>query len=271
MSRAAVAFAALVLVACGSGSGTDTPPAPGEAARSAAVVRVLDGDSVALLIDGVEREARLIGVNAPERDECWGPEAKERLATAARGTVTFETDVEATDRYDRLLVYLWTADGTFINADLAATGDVIARAFPPNTARQDPIDEAGMAARASGEGMWSGCASSASGIALAEVNADPPGPDEEALRDEWVAFTAAVDIDLSGWTLRDGSTANRYPFPDGTRIPAGGRLTIRTGCGTDSTTDLHWCSATPIWNNAGDEVILTDADGLIVLAEEYGG
>jgi micrococcal nuclease len=273
MIRAVVVGCSLVVAACGPVVETTTEPAtaPPEA-RPATVLTVLDGDSLVLDLGGEEREARLIGVNAPERDECWGSEARAGLVGLVEGAdVTVSTDVEATDRYDRLLVYVWSPDGHLLNADLAARGDAIARAFPPNTTRQVEIDEAGTAGRAIGAGLWGACASPITGIELVDVNADPPGPDEDALVDEWVSFRATADVDLSSWTLRDGSTANRYVLPEGTRLAAGDRITIRTGCGADTATDLHWCSDTPVWNNDGDEVILADADGLFVVAEAYGG
>jgi endonuclease YncB( thermonuclease family) len=273
MIRAVVVGCSLAVAACGPVGDTTTGPAtaPPEA-QPATVLTVLDGDSLILDLGGEEREARLIGVNAPERDECWGSEARAGLVGLVEGAdVTVSTDVEATDRYDRLLVYVWSADGHLVNADLAARGDVIARAFPPNTARQVVIDRAGEAAQSGGAGLWGGCASRITGVELVDVNADPPGPDEDVLIDEWVSFRATDDTDLSSWTLRDGSTVNRYVLPEGTRLAAGDVITIRTGCGVDTTTDLHWCSDTPVWNNDGDDVILMDADGRFVVAEAYGG
>ncbi len=54
---------------------TDDPPAPGDAVV-ARVDFVQDGDSLRVTIDGQEERIRLIGINTPERDECFGSEAK---------------------------------------------------------------------------------------------------------------------------------------------------------------------------------------------------
>lgn len=67
-------------------------------------------------------------------------------------------------------------------------------------------------------------ACAASTVAITEFMVDPSGTD---LLNEWVEVfnygTAAVD--LSGWTLKDNSSA-AYTFPSGTSIPSGGYLVI---------------------------------------------
>ena len=39
------------------------------------VLKVVDGDTVHVLVDGVDETIRIIGINTPETDECWGSEA----------------------------------------------------------------------------------------------------------------------------------------------------------------------------------------------------
>ena len=85
-----------------------SPPA------EAAVVEVIDGDTIDVTIDGVSERVRLIGIDAPEMDTCGGPEAREHLAAllAVHATVvlTEGRDGEERDRYDRMLRYV--TDGT---------------------------------------------------------------------------------------------------------------------------------------------------------------
>ncbi len=266
---------AVGLVACAP---TTPPPGAADAVPAEAipveVVEVVDGDSLVLTVDGSTRDARLIGLNAPERDACHGAAATKALTGLVDGRVSMSTDVESTDQYGRLLVYLWQADGTLVNAALARAGHAIAASFPPNTTRQGVIDAAGTEAEDAGAGLWSACASTeAAAIVLDGLSADPPGPDTEALTEEWVAFTNPGDaaVDLSGWVLRDASTVNRYRFPPGTVLEPGARLRVRTGCGTDTAGELHWCAPGPVWNNAGDEVIVLDEAGRTVLATSYSG
>ena len=45
----------------------------------ASVIDVQDGDSLVVAMNGIEERVRLIGVNAPEHDECFGPESASGL------------------------------------------------------------------------------------------------------------------------------------------------------------------------------------------------
>ncbi|MFL6205986.1 MAG: thermonuclease family protein [Acidimicrobiales bacterium] len=167
MPRLAIAFlAALVALAAGCGVGemrSEREPAPAGRAR---VVRPVDGDTVVVDIDGQEEPVRFIGIDTPEsvaRDrpvECFGPEAKERTAELLPvGTlVRLERDVEARDRYDRLLAYvIRDEDDVFINLLLVEEGFAESIAFPPNTTRQGELDAAEGRARAEHKGLWETC------------------------------------------------------------------------------------------------------------------
>jgi competence protein ComEC len=46
-------------------------------------------------------------------------------------------------------------------------------------------------------------------------------------------------------------------------------VTLHTGSGTSTTTELYWGSGSPIWNNDGDTVIVSNANGERVLEETY--
>ncbi|WP_255197754.1 lamin tail domain-containing protein [Halorarius litoreus] len=107
-------------------------------------------------------------------------------------------------------------------------------------------------------------------LALVQVNADAEGDDRENLNDEYVVFenTGSGALDLSGWTVMDAAGAE-YTFPDGYSLAAGATVTLHTGSGTDSASDLYWGSGSPVWNNGGDTVIVTNAQGDTVLEEEY--
>ena len=151
----------LLLAACAPDSSSAPLPA-----GSAVVVRNVDGDTVVLEIDGQEEPVRLIGIDTPESVapdrpvECFGVEAKEETASLLPvGTVVrLERDVEARDRYDRLLAYVFRVDDDlFVNLALVAGGFAEARAYPPNTARQAELDAAEATARTAGRGLWPVC------------------------------------------------------------------------------------------------------------------
>lgn len=80
------------------------------------VVRVVDGDTVRVVVDGKEEALRLIGIQAPElmgrgrdRNDAGGYESALWLQERLRGDpqVRLEWDVGRRDRYGRLLAYLW--------------------------------------------------------------------------------------------------------------------------------------------------------------------
>jgi competence protein ComEC len=108
------------------------------------------------------------------------------------------------------------------------------------------------------------------GLTIAEIHADAAGDDRDNLNDEYVVFeNAGTDtLDLSGWTIED-EAGQRYTVPDGFELAAGETVTLYTGSGTSTPTELYWGSGSPIWNNDGDTVIVTNANGERVLAESY--
>jgi competence protein ComEC len=110
----------------------------------------------------------------------------------------------------------------------------------------------------------------AAALEVATINADAEGDDGENLNDEYVVFENAGEepIDMSGWTVEDAA-GRGYEFPGGFTLDAGATVTLRTGSGTDTDTELYWGSGSPIWNNAGDTVILSNADGERVLEVTY--
>ncbi|EMA64360.1 beta-lactamase [Halorubrum kocurii JCM 14978] len=107
-------------------------------------------------------------------------------------------------------------------------------------------------------------------LEVATINADAEGDDRENLIDEYVVFENAGDdaVDLSGWTVED-EAGRSYEFPEGFTLEAGATVTLRTGSGTDTATELYWGSGSPVWNNDGDTVILTADDGERVLEVSY--
>lgn len=142
-------------------------PSPDASGRVTAVVTgVTDGDTVVLDFGGRRESVRLIGVDTPETKhpkkpvECFGPEASAHtLSLLPPGTeVTVERDVEARDRYRRLLAYLRrNPDGLFVNLDLVATGHARPYPYEPNTAHAQEFAAAAVAAQQAGLGLWGAC------------------------------------------------------------------------------------------------------------------
>lgn len=165
MSKLALAAVAVLLSAC-SLPGRDEPAS--QPTGTAVVVHPIDGDTIDVTVAGHDEHVRLIGIDTPEsvaRDrpvECFGPEAKARMAALlpAGTEVRLERDVEARDRYGRLLAYVFRAsDDLHVNLLLVQEGYAEARPFEPNVTRQAELDRAEDEARAAQRGLWPACGS----------------------------------------------------------------------------------------------------------------
>jgi len=151
-------------VACGRDSAAAGKPdlQPG----AATVERVVDGDTLVVRVQSQSERVRLIGIDTPESVdprrpvECFGKEASAHLAELLpEGTpVRLERDVEARDRFDRLLTYVYRQpDDLFVNLAMARDGFAEVATFPPNVAHTDDLAAAARDAREEGRGLWSAC------------------------------------------------------------------------------------------------------------------
>ncbi len=164
---AAVGVAVLAVVSLAGCGGSGAPGSSQDALEANAVVdRIVDGDTLVVVVDGAEERVRLIGMNTPESVDqrrpvmCFGKEASAHLGELVpEGTpVRLERDVEVRDRYDRLLAYLYRAsDGLFVNLAMVTDGYAQQYTFPPNVAHTDEFRRAERDARSNGTGLWSAC------------------------------------------------------------------------------------------------------------------
>lgn len=251
-----------------SAAATAVPPV-GDAVQ---VGTVHDGDSFVARPagGGGEVDVRMIGVNAPELGECRYAEARAALRELlAAGPVRLERDVTDRDRYRRLLRHVRTPDDELAGEVLVARGLALAIPSDPDVAHAPELRAAQATARTARAGLWdpSACGPPAStALTIEAVTADPPGRDQFDLNGEQVVVAngGATPVAMTGWKLRDDSTRNRYWFPDGFTLPAGGRVTVHVGSGTDTPADLYWGRRYPILDNAGDTALLLDPHGNVV-------
>jgi micrococcal nuclease len=248
---------AVVLYACGTGSATGVSTT----LAAVEVIEEFDGDSFLASVEGVEEEVRLIGINAPERGECLADAARQALVELAGDGVDLEADREDRDQYGRLLRYAHSGD-VLVNAVLAGRGLVLAGEFPPNLAHQEAIDAAAAEARSEQRGLWSErpCGGEATGVVIDHVIANPPGPDEGQER-AVIANLGTEPVDIGGWTLRDGSSAHRFDFPEGTVLPPGSNVAVITGCDRPVAGAICWDAGSAVWDNDGDIALLLDDEG----------
>lgn len=121
----------------------------------AQVVRVIDGDTIEVMISGQSYRVRYIGMDTPERGDPFFQEATDANARlVANQTVTLVKDVSETDRYGRLLRYVYLADGTFVNAELVRQGYALVATYPPDVAHQQLFVALQQEAREAEVGLW---------------------------------------------------------------------------------------------------------------------
>lgn len=156
----------------GRATSSGTPAPRGEdagTAGNAKVLAVIDGDTIAVEVDGTREIVQAIGINAPEAGSPGGPiecYATESLLSAigllAGKTVDLKADIDypADDGYGRLLRYIVLPDGRLYNKVMLEEGWAYEHQnFPQRVYRSEAeFVAAQAAAKAAGRGLWAGAA-----------------------------------------------------------------------------------------------------------------
>ena len=106
--------------------------------------RVVDGDTIVVIMDGKKEKVRMIGINTPEsvhpdksRNTPMGKIASKYTKDNLEGKyVTLETDVQERDKYGRILAYVYLDDKIF-NKTLLEEGLAELMTIPPNVKYAD--------------------------------------------------------------------------------------------------------------------------------------
>jgi len=138
---------------------TQKPQATGEYS----VVKVVDGDTLDLNINGKVERVRLIGMNTPETVdprkpvECFGKEASNRAKELLTGkSVKIEADPtgDTRDKYDRLLLYIFLGDGTNFAKKMIMDGYAYEYTYDVKYKYQAEFKEAQIYAEQNMLGLW---------------------------------------------------------------------------------------------------------------------
>lgn len=126
------------------------------------VLRVVDGDTIVVEIDGRRERVRYIGIDTPEmNDQREAIVARARDATGANEqlvggkSVRLEFDVQRRDKYGRLLAYVWVGE-TMVNEELVREGFAELLTIPPNVKYADRLAETYREAREAREARAGG-------------------------------------------------------------------------------------------------------------------
>lgn len=113
------------------------------------LVKVIDGDTFVVKIQGVPMEIRLAGIDAPEHDQPFGTQAREQLRALIGGQQCVLVPID-TDRYGRTIAHLWIGN-TYANRELVRRG---AAWFYTEFANDAALYATENAARDAKRGLW---------------------------------------------------------------------------------------------------------------------
>jgi micrococcal nuclease len=165
-SPSGIAGASSATTPTSRGSGGIPSPGLHPAGRTqlAHVSRVVDGDTIHVVLNGTDERLRYIGVDTPEDVKPGTPvEPMSREAAAANRRlvadqdVILEKDVSERDRFGRLLRYVWLHKGdhwTMVGLQLVLEGYAQVATFPPDVRYVDLFRAAERDARQRMLGLW---------------------------------------------------------------------------------------------------------------------
>lgn len=145
-----------------------TPTIAKESFTKATVKRIVDGDTIIATINNEDFRIRLIGINCPEytsKVEEYGKEATEYTSKMLTNkTIYLEKDVSETDKYGRLLRYVWLQipnhfneeeiKEKMFNALLVINGYAQSATYPPDVKYANYFKDFSNTARKNNIGLW---------------------------------------------------------------------------------------------------------------------
>lgn len=136
--------------------------------ETAYVKRIVDGDTIVVTINKKDYKVRLIGINTPEsttKIEYYGKEASNYTTSILLNTTVYlEKDVSNTDKYGRLLRYVWmnipsniddeNIQKNLFNAQLLLEGYAKLATYPPDVKYVDYLKNYQEISRKENKGLW---------------------------------------------------------------------------------------------------------------------
>ena len=133
--------------------------------RDHKITKIIDGDTLKIKTGTLKtRKVRLIGINAPEKGECYFDESKEALTQITKSKIiNIEKDISGLDKYNRLLRYIVAInedpeqDNTQVNYYMIRNGFAFYQSSPPDNRYRDLFITAQRQAQTDNLGMWKDC------------------------------------------------------------------------------------------------------------------
>lgn len=140
----------------------------GISGQAAQVLKVIDGDTIEVEYGGKSYKVRYIGIDTPETVDprrpvgCFGKESSnENKNLVERKTVILQKDISETDKYSRLLRYVYLPIDNekfiFVNDFLVRSGFAKVSTYPPDVKFTNQFLEAQKEAQVKNIGLWKSC------------------------------------------------------------------------------------------------------------------
>jgi endonuclease YncB( thermonuclease family) len=254
------------------------------------VVKVDDGDTLDVRVDGRTLRVRVTGINAMEmsvystiparrRGACHAIAALERFEQLVReggGTVRLaaqDARSKSGVRWRRSVAVKIGGEWRDVGATLVGEGHALWLTNPVEWAWNPTYSALADRAAAQRLRLWNPTACGAGPAAGADLDVsvkwDADGVDVENPNGEWIriANRSDRDVSLAGWWVRD-SALRRFVFPAWATARAGRAVTVRVGRGPQRASVFHWGLGVPAFENVtgdgrgvGDGAYLFDPDG----------
>lgn len=143
-----IAVVALLFAGLAAGQ-SQAPRAGDEGVFYGPLVRVKDGDSLVVKVQGVAMDVRLAGIDAPELSQPYGRNARQVLTLLASGRQLVIKPLD-TDRYGRTVAHVWNGE-TQLNLEMVRRGGAW---FYSEFARGAELHKVEQEARNAKLGLW---------------------------------------------------------------------------------------------------------------------
>lgn len=121
---------------------------------SAKVLRIIDGDTMIMMVEGKKEWVNLLAVDAPEAVQPWGMVALNALNGLVTGKdIRIEFDKKKRNYEGQMWGYLWVGE-TFVNLEMVLNGYALWDFWPPNIRYDEQLLTAEFQARREWKGMW---------------------------------------------------------------------------------------------------------------------
>jgi len=208
--------------------------------------RVIDGDTIDL-IDG--RRLRLLNINTPEKNTPIAKESIEFLQNLSGEYL--KAEITGTEKNGRELARIFNSS-FYINLEIIKKG--LGNKFLVSKNELKQFAKAEKEAIYNERGIWK--RSKYYDCFSISINAKS---EEVKIKSE------CGQINFNSWKLKDEST-KVYVFPN----IVTDSLSLHSGKGKNSKTDLYWGAENNIWNNDRDTLYLFDSEWRFVQYETYG-